>query len=315
MKLFPRLLFAIVLLMVTTSLSGCYYLDSEPVPEVSDYNLDLTELRALARGGSGDLPSEVRMEMVGTAQLPGAMMMAGRSWDGVEMTHVVFQVVWPNGSSLLIDSAQDREMHESTPGSGPFSGEAWDRIVGAMDAAEQIVITHEHPDHLGGAARHPRPEALVANLRLTEEQLANRDELDAIDFPAELLEKLTPLVYDDAIAIAPGVVLKKAPGHTPGSQMVFVTLAAGGELLFVGDVVWNLDAITDLVYRPRLITDLIVGENREQAIHQLRALRDVYDRGDVSIVVSHDRRTHASAAITVGMIPAPEIATTSPASP
>jgi glyoxylase-like metal-dependent hydrolase (beta-lactamase superfamily II) len=202
----------------------------------------------------------------------------------------------------LIDTAQDREMHEGTPGSAAFDGDAWDSVVAAMDGAEQIVITHEHPDHLGGAARHPRPDALVANLRLTQEQLANEDELAAIDFPVELRAGLTPMVYDDAIAIAPGVVLKKAPGHTPGSQMVFVTLASGRELLFVGDVVWNLDAITELVYRPRLITDLVIGENRESAIHQLRALRDLLDSGEVAIVVSHDRRTHESSEIVSGFL-------------
>jgi glyoxylase-like metal-dependent hydrolase (beta-lactamase superfamily II) len=227
-------------------------------------------------------------------------MMAGRSWDGIEMTHVVFQVLWADGQTLLIDSAQDREMHEATPGSGPFDVEAWERVVAAMEAASQIVITHEHPDHLGGVARHPRPEALVPKLRLTLEQFENVEALEEIDFPTTIREGVTPLVYEDAVAIAPGVVLKKAPGHTPGSQMVFVALADGRELIFVGDVVWNLDAITDLVYRPRLMTDLLIGENREFAIHQLRALRDLYDQGEVSIVVSHDRRTHEAAAISSG---------------
>lgn len=299
MKLFLRLLLVFALMGAVSLLSGCYYLESEPVPDVSNYDLDLAELRRLARSDEGELPSEIRLEMIGTATLPGAMMMAGRSWDPIEMTHVVFQVVWPNGNSLLIDGAQDRELHESMPGSSTFDDTAWTKIVAAMEAAEQIVITHEHADHLAGVTRHPRLKELISKLRLTEEQLANQDALDAIDFPEELLEQISPVAYDDAVAIAPGVVLKKAPGHSPGSQMVYVALEDGRELLFVGDVIWNLDAITDLLYRPRLITGLI-GENRESAIHQLRALRDLHDQGDVVIVVSHDRRTHASASITKG---------------
>ncbi len=139
-------------------------------------------------------------------------------------------------------------------------------------------------------------------MRLTSEQLANDDALEAIDFPESLREKLVPLDYDDVVVIAPGVVLKKAPGHTPGSQMVFVTFGDGRERLFVGDVVWNVDAILELRYRTRLVTDWVIGEDREAAIHQLRALRDLYDQGDVDIVVSHDRRTHESAGIEQGFV-------------
>lgn len=103
-----------------------------------------------------------------------------------------------------------------------------------------------------------------------------------------------------ALAIAPGVVLQKAAGHSPGSQVVFVMLAGGREFLFVGDIVWNRDAITELKYRPRLITDLFLGEDRQAVLHQLRALRNLHDAGEVAIVISHDARTFASADLIEG---------------
>jgi len=300
MRFSTRLVPILCLGLGAAMLSGCYFLDSEPVPEVSSYDLDLPQLRALSLAGTGELPVEVRLEEVATASLPGKLMMAGKSWDGVEMAHVVFQVLWADGRYLLIDSAQDREMHEATPGGDAFQDTAWQNIVTAMEGATQIVITHEHPDHLGGIARHPRPDAIAPLVRLTGDQLANDAALEAVDFPDALREQLVPLDYEDVVVIAPGVVLKKAPGHTPGSQMVFVTFGDGRERLFVGDVVWNLDAILELRYRTRLVTDWVIGEDREAAIHQLRALRDLHDQGGVDIVVSHDRRTHRSAGIAQG---------------
>lgn len=296
------LLLVLALSTAACLLSGCHLLESEPVPAVSNYALDLPELRRLAHSRGEPLPTEVRLEQVAVASLPGALMMAGKSWDGIEMRHGAFQVLWPDGRFVLIDAAQDRAMHEAVPGGGPFDDAAWERLVLAMESAQPIVITHEHPDHLGGVARHPRPEAIASRVKLSAEQLVNREALDAIDFPETLRKKLVPFVYADATAIAPGVVLKKAAGHTPGSQMVFVTLADGRELLFVGDVVWNLDAITELRYRTRLITDWIIGEDREAAIHQLRALRDLHDAGEVEIVIAHDRRTHERARIEEGFV-------------
>ena len=45
------------------------------------------------------------------------------------------------------------------------------------------------------------------------------------------------------MAFAPGIVLIKAPGHTPGSQMVYMALQSGKELLLAGDVAWHMDGV------------------------------------------------------------------------
>ena len=284
-------------------LPGCYYLHSEPVPTTSSYDLDLAELRRWANSIPGAHPVELRRVLVATARLPGALMMAGASWDEREMTHVAFQVLFPDGSFLLLDSAQDREAHEGMPGAGPFHEQAWQEVQRALADADQILISHEHADHVGGIARYPNPEQLKGRLRLNAQQLENRSTLAQADFPDALRAALEPLDYADTLAVAPGVVLKRAAGHTPGSQLVFVQLANGLELLYVGDVVWNRDAITELRYRPRLVTDWLLGEDRQATIQQLRSLRDLFDREvDVQIVIAHDARTHVHPTIRDGFV-------------
>jgi len=58
-------------------------------------------------------------------------------------------------------------------------------------------------------------------------------------------------------------------------------------MLLIGDVAWYLDQILNEHYRPRLITDLILGEDREAVLHQMRALKDVMAGGRVAPCRGH----------------------------
>jgi glyoxylase-like metal-dependent hydrolase (beta-lactamase superfamily II) len=188
----------------------------------------------------------------------------------------------------VIDSAFDEAgLHRMNP-DGEFSVEGFASVQRALDGARKIVITHEHSDHLTGIARFAEPEKLVGRLVLTREQLGNADQLEDAQFPDALASALTPLEYERYLALAPGVVLVKAAGHTPGSQMVFVQLADGKELLFLGDVAWHMDQIRELWYRPRLVTDVFIGEDRDAVLEQFRTLHDLALREPVQLVVSHD---------------------------
>jgi len=52
-------------------------------------------------------------------------------------------------------------------------------------------------------------------------------------------------VYGDG-----SIVVVPAPGHTPGSVIIFVTLRNGTRYAFVGDLVWQLEGITLREERP-----------------------------------------------------------------
>jgi len=289
MRFIRVLLIVLGVIAVLLAGAGWYLLGRSAVPEKSDYALDLTEIRRLAGALPGDAPLRVNNEQIAVASVPKGVVFAGESLrEQHPMTHGAYQVVYPDGSFAMIDSAFDADMlHVMNPGA-EFANDGWTAIQRGLAQATHIAITHEHPDHLGGIARFPEPAKLVGRLVLTKEQLGNAGMMTAVKMPESLQKSLTPLVYEQYYALAPGIVLVKAPGHTPGSQMVYVRLASGKELLFIGDVAWHMSQIRELWYRPRLVTDFFLHENRDQVMSEFRTLHDTVEREPIQLVVSHD---------------------------
>jgi glyoxylase-like metal-dependent hydrolase (beta-lactamase superfamily II) len=262
----------------------------EEVPEQSDYRIEIAELRALAGSLPGPGPREIRSVLVAEAALPRGVVFAGEPFEPLHQVHQVFQLVWPE-RSIVVDTALPPERFESLAAFGDqnqYHADGWAAAERALASAEQVFVTHEHIDHLAGASRIA-PEA-AGRLRLNPAQLANTAALEDAGLSEALRAALRPLDAAPALAVAPGVVLLAAPGHTPGTQIVYVRLEDGREALLLGDVAWNADQIRNLHYRPRLVT-LLIGENRAQVLAQFRALRDLSDaHPEVVQVVSHDAR-------------------------
>jgi len=266
----------------------------EAVPAHSDYGIELESLRTLAASLPGPGPREIRSVLVAEVALPRGVVFAGEPFEPLPQVHQVFQLAWED-RSLLVDTGFPPEAFEQVSalgdGSERYHEDGWRAVEGALAKAEQIFVTHEHFDHLAGAARLAPDGA--ERLRLNAAQLANGAALDESELPEALRAKLVPLEPAPALAVAPGVVLVAAPGHTPGSQLVYVRRADGREVLFLGDVAWNADQIRNLHYRPRLVT-LVLGEDRSQVLAQLRALHDLAAaHPDLVQIVSHDRRQRA----------------------
>lgn len=263
---------------------------SEPVPEQTSYRIDLAALHRLAESLPGPKPHAIRSVLVADAALPRGVIFAGESFEPQHNVHQVFQVVYEDGSFGLVDTAFPPAAFERVgafgDGSGRYHEDGWEQVTRALAAADWIVVTHEHFDHLAGAAALPVERA--ERLRLNARQLANARALDESEIPAALRSALAPLPEAEAQAIAPGVVLLAAPGHTPGSQLVYVERADGRRALFLGDVAWHSDQIRKLRYRPRHVT-FVLGENRAQVLAEFRALHDLdLAHPELAQVVSHD---------------------------
>src|SRR5262249_4840255 len=90
------------------------------------------------------------------------------------------------------------------------------------------------------------------------------------------------------------MVIVPAPGHTPGSVVVFVTLPGGARYAFVGDLVWQLEGFTQREERP-WVTSKTMGEDpaplRDSMLRMI-SIRARYP--EINIVPSHDARGYAS---------------------
>lgn len=237
------------------------------------WSVKLSRLRAVARGPIHQRPVRVNSELVATSTFPRGAVVSGTGFGPHPMIRQAWQVVYEGGGFGVIDSVMDRSLHEElSRGEATFDDVAYARLAKGLVQAEWIVVTHEHPDHLGGIARSPGLAALLPRLRLTRPQLANERELRRARFPEPALREIQPLDYGEVHALAPGVALRAAPGHTPGTQLVYVVLADGRELLFVGDVAWHGDNISRLRGRPRGVSSLLLREDRQAVRAQLRAL-------------------------------------------
>jgi glyoxylase-like metal-dependent hydrolase (beta-lactamase superfamily II) len=255
-------------------------------PAGAEYALDIGEVRRLAGGASGDKPIAVEVEAVALFKPPAAFVVAGDGWEPSELPVYSYRVVYPQ-TFVIIDTALNNELGGGNLDS--FDAAAFARMQAAMALSSLILVTHEHSDHIGGLTTHPNLAAVLAATKLTREQIANTAAMVPARFPDHALDGYVPLDYQNYDAVAPGIVLIKSPGHTPGSQMVYVQTADGTEFLFIGDVAWHFRNIEVQRERPRFATQFMIKEDREAVFGQLGALHRLHEAEPrINIVPGHD---------------------------
>jgi glyoxylase-like metal-dependent hydrolase (beta-lactamase superfamily II) len=254
--------------------------------DVAAKPVTMAQLRGLAAAKPGPAPTGVQVELVTYRRLPGTLFVAGGGIKRRLIGVMAWRLPVPGQGPIVIDSAMDAKAAKAM-GMEEFDPSAWQRVEAALASASHIVITHEHPDHLGGLVG-PDQRALLDKAILNPNQLPGNRWTNLLPWPNPPLPK--PMITGTTpVAIAPGVVVIPAASHTEGSQMIFVRLADGREFLFTGDIATSAQNWEELRARSRLIGDYIAPENRSEVFAWLKTIRALRAQSpELVILPGHD---------------------------
>jgi glyoxylase-like metal-dependent hydrolase (beta-lactamase superfamily II) len=249
----------------------------------------LAKVRAAARAVPGELPRSLRYLKFAEFKTPLSGAVGGAGDEIVEGAYVAFQARYPQGW-VMVDAGVDRQVETDT--TVTIHQDRYERVQEALRGANLIVVTHEHYDHVAGVIHTPARDLIAPKTILTRAQVQSLQGGLPRNSP---LIRLTPadaaryivIDYEELYPVAPGMVLVKAPGHTPGSQMVYVQLASGQELLLVGDIAWFMAGIERRLQKPAAISREL-REDRPALQQQLEWLSGLTKRQHIVLVNCHD---------------------------
>jgi len=160
-------------------------------------------------------------------------------------------VVRSGGQTILIDAGMGAEFPL------PRAGQLIKRLEAAgidLASVTDVVLTHMHMDHVGGLLVDGVKDQLRPDLRIhvaaAEVKFWESPDFSRVSMPPgfpdalrktakrfvkEYRSQLRP--FEEEYEVAPGVVIHRTGGHTPGHSVV--RLASGGDrLTFAGDLVF-----------------------------------------------------------------------------
>lgn len=248
----------------------------------------LTAVRARAHAVPGALPLAVGYLSAQDDSSPASNAVDGAAHTRVLEVTPVFQIRYAKGW-VMVDAAMDGALARQM-GSKTFSDERYARIASALRDAGLIVVTHEHVDHVGSLVKSSIVADVAPRTLFTRQQVETMVTLPKVAFitlDSAQAHRYLVVDYDRLLPIAPGVVLIRAPGHTPGSQMVYVRLASGRELILSGDIAWLKEGIDTQRQKPDSVSTLM-HEDRTALGQQMAWLKQTVEPAGIAVVVSHD---------------------------
>jgi glyoxylase-like metal-dependent hydrolase (beta-lactamase superfamily II) len=253
------------------------------------FSADLTAIRQAAKAMPGALPLRVNVVKFAESRRTKNFAIKGAPREPSIQARTAYQVVYSDGT-IMIDSGMDQQVHKFF-GRGveePYFPQEEQKVERALASAKAIVVTHEHGDHIAGVIRSSAFATLAPKATITRTQadtLMTGPQMPEIKLSPDQVQRFNVVDYQTVKPFAPGMVLIKSSGHTPGSQMIYLVLQSGKEYVFAGDVAWHMDGVRSVTGKDAPW----ITEDEPNMTAELRWLNGLMrNEPNIAIVISHD---------------------------
>ena len=204
-------------------------------------------------------------------------------------------LVRSGGQTILIDAGLGADPELNLP----RAGQTVRRLEAAgidLGAVTDVVLTHMHMDHVGGLLVQGVKERLRSDLRIhvaaAEVKFWESPDFSHTSMPQGFPDALRSAakrftkeyksqlrLFDDEHQVAPGIVVRRTGGHTPGHSVV--RIASGSDALtFAGDAVFAVGFDQPDWYNG------FEHDPEEAARVRIRLLRELAETGEL-LVATH----------------------------
>ena len=256
-------------------------IDSGP-SDAPPHHIDIDRLRMEAGKLAGPAPEAIEFAVPASDYFAGTFLVASGGLKADQVGVAAYRLVTPGGDTVLdagLSPAQGK-----TAGFATYDANEQQIVDNWLRTARRIVFSGQDIDHVGGFIASPFIATLASRV-IADSNLAHR-----ISQLVPAFAKQIPLqTVGDYAAIAPGVAMLHAPGHTPLSRMIYVRLANGREFLFAGDTMPMRRNLTLIRPRSRFMAEWSGNEDRAAVIGWLKGLAALHERAPgIVIVPAHD---------------------------
>lgn len=224
-----RFVLVVIALWVTIDLPRAHATIVQVSPQAKTFDLGALKVSVL-RDGALAFPNDGTIFGVnaGPAAVAKVLRDAGAASNEIRLDISVLLVRMP-GRLVLLDSGYGAAGHSVLPRSLALVGVSPDEVT-------DILITHAHPDHVGGLidaqGRSAFPKATV-RMSADEWVFMQRQADVRTEVPVIRAQVLT---FEPGRPVLPGITALALPGHTPG-HVGYEIVSQGQKLIDVGDIV------------------------------------------------------------------------------